>query len=169
MYRESRGQKLNRTVQGLFVVELLILLGDPLVTQPTLALSSETACTNGSAALNQAVRVPFFATAGAVTGGTVVTAVAPSSFPAMLNNSVSSAYLGAPTNANSTPAAPASARILAAAASTTFSAALTAAYIGTIANAGLRLVSSSSGNRSVEQPTPKLTSRQCRLLASQSS
>jgi hypothetical protein len=52
MYRDSCGQ--NRLVQGIFVVALLLLWGNPLLAQDTLALSSSsrTAAANGAATLN---------------------------------------------------------------------------------------------------------------------
>jgi hypothetical protein len=59
MYRDSCGQTLNRLVQGILVVTLmvtlLVLLGNPLCAEDTFPLSSGTAAANGSATWNQAL------------------------------------------------------------------------------------------------------------------
>jgi hypothetical protein len=97
MYRESCGQTLNRLVRGIFVVELLVLLGNRLVAQATLAFSSGTGAKNGIATLDPAltgsrplavdwigctantsieVAKPMAAKGGVVTGGAVLPAIA---------------------------------------------------------------------------------------------
>jgi hypothetical protein len=55
MYMESCGQTLNRLVQGIFVVTLLVLSGNPICARDTLARSSGIAAANGSATLSQAL------------------------------------------------------------------------------------------------------------------
>jgi hypothetical protein len=49
MFRESCGQRLNRVVQGIFVVTLAVLLGEFFLAQDTLASSSNRASTYPSA------------------------------------------------------------------------------------------------------------------------
>jgi hypothetical protein len=55
MYRDSCGQTLNRLVQGIFVVTLLVKLRNPLRGQDRLALSFGTAAANGSATMDLAL------------------------------------------------------------------------------------------------------------------
>jgi hypothetical protein len=49
MHKDSCGHTLNRLVQEIFVLSLLVLLGSPLVARDTLALSSGTSAANGGA------------------------------------------------------------------------------------------------------------------------